>query len=62
MKRILIKDNNSLPKMAKRPQAAHIIKDNPTEPERCKTPPGLMKIPDPSTKKIKLDLFLNYMI
>lgn len=39
-----------LPKMAKRPQAAHITKDNPTEPERSNTPPGLMKIPDPYSK------------
>jgi hypothetical protein len=47
MKINLINNNTLLPKMAKRPQAAHITKASPTEPDLCKTPPGLIKIPDP---------------
>lgn len=39
-----------IPKMAKRPHAAHITKASPTEPDLCNTPPGLIKIPEPATK------------
>lgn len=36
-----------IPKIARRPQAAHKTNDKPTEPARKKIPPGLIKIPDP---------------